>query len=783
MEQAENREVASPAEARAHLEQLLGSQTFAGSERLRDLLAYLFARQQKGESAPKEYEIATTVFGRSNDFDPAMDSIVRVQANRLRHKLREYYAQESPERGWEFQLARRGYQLLLVARPGANGNSSGESSRGESSRAGNGSGDKAGGWEVRGTGEASGIGEERGTGEEKGIGEAVAGAEERVAAAPWAEAPSGSEQEKRGGPQLGRRGMLWGGVATVAAAVAGAVAVGVAVGGYRVWSNRRTGGQQWSGEQGGAGGEVTPVRVSPAGALSWPSKFSVDGKTVYVGLQQPLQTQPELYSVPVASVGSGSGLRSVGYPAQRLYSVSAKGLLFLQGENGTTLNHVPELGMAPTMVEQNVLAARWDGGQILVVRRRGDEATLESPIGNVLSTSPMALGLPFMHPMPSRDGRYVAFNMPSGYSSDYDLCVLDKRDKSLRVLSRGWVDLGPSAWSPDGREVVVGGMNRKEEAVISAITLEGKSRLLWKPTQFTVVEDIHPNGSMLVQEIARRSEVFGQLAGDTERREIASGANMHASAMDLAGQTLVLSETAKTGTKNDTLYLLRVKEKRGPERLTAGFHPCLSDDGATLLFLRDVNGKVHLLQLDLQTGREQDLTLPGQQYLQPRWDPSGTSVLFASLEAGTGKIQLYRQELQTKRVEQLTTVGQLQTTMFEPNGTIYLRQGSELVARRPDGSRKQIGKQALAGLEIGYNALRASNRIVAVSDTTRANTETEMYAVDRETGERTLLRTLDPGHGGRFGHAFGLVSSDGAAYVYNVVRHIRSVFLLRGIRW
>ena len=41
---------------------------------------------------PKEYTIGVAVFGRSEEYDPRLDSIVRVEARRLRTKLDEYYA-------------------------------------------------------------------------------------------------------------------------------------------------------------------------------------------------------------------------------------------------------------------------------------------------------------------------------------------------------------------------------------------------------------------------------------------------------------------------------------------------------------------------------------------------------------------------------------------------------------------------------------------------------------------------------------------------------------------
>jgi hypothetical protein len=42
----------------------------------------------------KEFQIATEVLGRSADFDPQLDSMVRVQAGRLRSKLTEYYSSD-----------------------------------------------------------------------------------------------------------------------------------------------------------------------------------------------------------------------------------------------------------------------------------------------------------------------------------------------------------------------------------------------------------------------------------------------------------------------------------------------------------------------------------------------------------------------------------------------------------------------------------------------------------------------------------------------------------------
>ena len=56
-------------------------------------LLYLCEKLFAGEAEQiKEYSIALEVFGRSSAFDQDTDSIVRVQANRLRKRLLDYYS-------------------------------------------------------------------------------------------------------------------------------------------------------------------------------------------------------------------------------------------------------------------------------------------------------------------------------------------------------------------------------------------------------------------------------------------------------------------------------------------------------------------------------------------------------------------------------------------------------------------------------------------------------------------------------------------------------------------
>jgi hypothetical protein len=72
----------------ALIRQVADSDTFRSAPSMRALLIYLWEHQ--GE-AISEYGIATEALGRSPDFDPKLDSTVRVQVARLRTKLKEFY--------------------------------------------------------------------------------------------------------------------------------------------------------------------------------------------------------------------------------------------------------------------------------------------------------------------------------------------------------------------------------------------------------------------------------------------------------------------------------------------------------------------------------------------------------------------------------------------------------------------------------------------------------------------------------------------------------------------
>jgi len=104
----------------AEIEKLVASHALHGSESLCKLLRYLGkqALEHPG-TAVKEYQIATEVFGRQADFDPQLDSMVRVQAGRLRTKLAEYYNTEGATDRIVVELPKGSYAVAFHERANA----------------------------------------------------------------------------------------------------------------------------------------------------------------------------------------------------------------------------------------------------------------------------------------------------------------------------------------------------------------------------------------------------------------------------------------------------------------------------------------------------------------------------------------------------------------------------------------------------------------------------------------------------------------------------------------
>ncbi len=105
---------------RVALDRILASSTLRHTDRLRRFLRFVVERTLDGHGdGLKEYVLGVEVFDRPQSFDPRVDPVVRVEARRLRFKLRDYYEGEGRGDPVVIDLPKGSYVPAFRPRPPA----------------------------------------------------------------------------------------------------------------------------------------------------------------------------------------------------------------------------------------------------------------------------------------------------------------------------------------------------------------------------------------------------------------------------------------------------------------------------------------------------------------------------------------------------------------------------------------------------------------------------------------------------------------------------------------
>ena len=104
----------SALEAEQQLARILASPGFVKAERLARFLQFVVNQSLEGKAGElKETLIGVEVYGRPPDYDPRADSIVRMEASRLRSRLQEYYANGGVADAVVIALPKGGYSPVM----------------------------------------------------------------------------------------------------------------------------------------------------------------------------------------------------------------------------------------------------------------------------------------------------------------------------------------------------------------------------------------------------------------------------------------------------------------------------------------------------------------------------------------------------------------------------------------------------------------------------------------------------------------------------------------------
>jgi len=94
---------------------MLGREIFSRSARLSKFLRFAVERTLEDDAdALKEYSLGLEVFDRDETYDPRIDPIVRVEARRLRNKIKQYYEQDGADEEVRIALPKGAYVPVFL---------------------------------------------------------------------------------------------------------------------------------------------------------------------------------------------------------------------------------------------------------------------------------------------------------------------------------------------------------------------------------------------------------------------------------------------------------------------------------------------------------------------------------------------------------------------------------------------------------------------------------------------------------------------------------------------
>ena len=102
-----------PLLVRAALDRVLSSPKFRKSQCHSEFLRFVVEKRLKPEPI-REEEIGVNIYRRDLDYDPSDDAIVRVEASRLRARLKEYYEAAGEGQSLRFDIPKGTLSPVII---------------------------------------------------------------------------------------------------------------------------------------------------------------------------------------------------------------------------------------------------------------------------------------------------------------------------------------------------------------------------------------------------------------------------------------------------------------------------------------------------------------------------------------------------------------------------------------------------------------------------------------------------------------------------------------------
>jgi len=518
------------------------------------------------------------------------------------------------------------------------------------------------------------------------------------------------------------------------------------------------------------------------------ARFAPDGQTILYSAAW--QGNPsEIFAARQGTVES----RSLGLGRAELLAVSSTGEMALSlgsrpvgtWVNMGTLARAPLAGGAPRPVLEDVEWADWspDGNSLAVVRNVGGRDRLEFPVGKVLYETS---GGWISYPRVSPKGDFVAFiDHPNQGDDNGAVAVVDLSGKK-RKLTRDWYGTQGLAWSPSG-EVWFTASEVGVDHYLSAVTVDGKERLVTRIPGTLLVFDIWRDGRVLLARAGRRRELMGLYAGEAKERDLSWLDYSYPADLSADGKTVLFDEEGVGGgvqyaNAKELTYEVYIRDTDGSPaiRLGEGGATALSPDKKWVI-VQTPGAPQQLRRLPTGAGEPERLTNDSINHQWARWFPDGKRFVFSGNETGHG-VRLYTQDLSGGTPKPISPEG------VDANWFAISPDGQSVVGIGPDqkgylyaaagGDPRLVNGMVGGDIPISWNQ---DGRSIFVFPT--GEVPAKVYRLELATGKKTIWKQIVPiDSTGVSTIGPILITPDGKSYVYGFHRTLADLYLVEGLK-
>jgi len=444
---------------------------------------------------------------------------------------------------------------------------------------------------------------------------------------------------------------------------------------------------------------------------------------------------------------------------------------------GGMLARAPLAGGSPKELQADVRWADWNsGGELAVVHDVDGQSRLEYPIGKVLYQSTGRISNIRFSPR----GDEIAFmNHPTLWENDGAVLVVDLAG-NVQTLTQKWESEQGLAWRPDGKEIWFTAIDKGTNLNLMAVTLAGKVRTLLDLPMGITLQDISPDGHVLIALNTKRLAMALATLGKSQDVELSWHDWNVAKDVSPDGQ-FVLFEDASEAAGPSYAVAKRKLDGTLPVRLGDGSAGGLSPDGKWTVSVSNSEPQ-RMTVLPIGPGQPRPVDISGVEHIQTGWARflDGHRLIVNANEKGHTANRCYVLDISGGKPKAVTPEG-TPCGPSSPDGRFVVGVGPKsAVAIYPieSGSPRSV-----PGLEAGFVPVQWSSNSSFLYGYVSGELPSKVYRVEISTGKQTVVQELRPeAPAGVVTVSPVIASRDGTHFLYSYNQTLSVLYLVSGLQ-